>query len=321
MHECQAELIKTTFPWSLVFRVTLSNQGHSIRESLIVKAVDPKGPSDPLEGERELHFYRSIYPQLPLPKPSLYFLGVDEASGWNVIMLEDLAFGYRIPQQPYQWTPAELQAVLRAYAILHSASLVPPASDRNWLNPRHENQLDFDLISGQVEAVQRAGIWGELPELPDLIAYARASSQEYADTAVALLHNDTTPTNAALPINLDSQPAMLIDWQDAGFGMPEMDLAYLDLQPFLCAHLIPRSELLSTYWKMRAEIEGAILSPEERLKRQLHADLVMALWLTRPASRMASHPYPPGSHPRIHWDSLFGIIYNRLKDLAHEINP
>jgi hypothetical protein len=320
MQECQAELIKTTFPWSLVHRVTLSNQGHSIRESVIVKAINPKGPSDPREAERELHFYRSIYPQLPLPKPSVYFLGADEMSGWNVLILEDLSFAYRIPQHPYQWTRDELQAVLRAYAILHGASLLPAASDRQWLNPRHESQLDFDLIHEQVATVQRAGIWGELPELTDLIAYARASCQEYAGTAVTLLHNDTTPTNAPLPRDLDSQPAMLIDWQDAGIGMSEMDLAYIDLQPFYSGRLIPRAELLSTYWRICAEFGGEIPTPEERVKRQLHADLVMALWLTRPASRVAIHPYPEGSYPRMHWDSHFGIVYNRLKDLAREIN-
>jgi hypothetical protein len=112
---------------------------------------------------------------------------------------------------------------------------------------------------------------------------------------------------------------MLIDWQDAGIGLPEMDLAYIDLQPFFSGRLIPRQELLSTYWKFRAEIEGGMPAAEERRKRQLHADLIMALWLTRPASRVAVKPYPEGSYPRRHWDSHFGIVYNRLKDLAREI--
>jgi hypothetical protein len=114
---------------------------------------------------------------------------------------------------------------------------------------------------------------------------------------------------------------MLFDWQDAGIGMPEMDLAYLDLQPFHSAHLITRRELLSIYWQMRAERGDELPTEEERVKRQLHADLIMALWLTRPASRVALHPYPEGSYPRRHWDSHFGIVYNRLQALALEINP
>ena len=110
---------------------------------------------------------------------------------------------------------------------------------------------------------------------------------------------------------------MLIDWQDVGIGMPEMDLAYMDLQPFESGRLIPRSELLSYYWHSRSD---NIPSPAERTNRQLHADLVLALWLTRPASHAALHPYPEGTYPRMHWDSQFSIVYNRLKSLTKEIN-
>ena len=35
---------------------------------------------------------------------------------------------------------------------------------------------------------------------------------------MTLLHGDTTPANAPLPKDLDSQPATLIDWQDVGRG-------------------------------------------------------------------------------------------------------
>jgi aminoglycoside phosphotransferase (APT) family kinase protein len=213
----------------------------------------------------------------------------------------------------------ELRSVLRAYSMLHTASVLPLPSNREWLNPRHESQLDFDRIPEQVATVQRAGIWGELPELSDLLEYARSSSQKYGNTDMALLHNDTTPTNAPLPKDLGSQPAVLIDWQDAGIGMPEMDLAYMDLQPFESGRRIPRAELLSCYWNFRHVLAGDVASASERAERQLHADLIMALWLTRPASRVALHPYPIGTYPRMHWDSHFGIVYNRLKVLAREI--
>jgi phosphotransferase family enzyme len=315
----RAEQIKTTFPWSLVFRVALHVQGHPAPKSVVVKAIDPHGPADPHEGQREFRFYQSIYPGLPQPKPRLHALSVDDDTGWYVIVLEDLSASYRIPQHPYQWSRIEMQAVLRAYAALHSAPVLPSESDRQWLNPRHEIQLDFDMIPEQVATVQRLGIWGDLPGLPDLMAYARESCQKYAELPVSLLHNDTTPTNAPLPRELASQPALLIDWQDAGIGMPEMDLAYIDLQPFRSGRLIPREELLSTYWKMRGCLHGDVPPPGERSLRQIHADLIMALWLTRPAGRVALHPYPEGTYPRMHWDSHFGIIYDRLKELTGEI--
>jgi Phosphotransferase enzyme family len=317
IEECHSELIKTTLPWSLVYRVTLLTQGHSIPESVIVKAIDPKGPQDPLEAEREFRFYQTLFPNLQIPKPIVYWLATDKVTGWHVIVMEDLSSAHRIPKHPYQWTRAELGSVLRAYALLHATTISLPQA---WLNPRHESQLDFDSIPEQAAIVQRAGIWGALPQLPNIIAYARESCKKYENAQVTLLHNDTTPTNAPLPFDLDAQPAILIDWQDVGIGIPEMDLAYIDLQPFESGRFIRRSELLSTYWHSRADHEENIPSPAERTSRQLHADLIMALWLTRPASRVALHPYPEGTYQRMHWDSQFGIVYNRLKELADEIN-
>jgi hypothetical protein len=311
------ELIKTTLPWSLVFRVTLYTQGHSTYESVIVKAIDPKGPHDPLDAERELCFYQNSFPNLSHPKPIVHLLSIDDRSGWYVIVMEDLSSRYRIPRHPYQWTSAELKSVLRAYAILHTT---PISLSQSWLNPRHESQLDFEAIPEQVARVQRAGIWGSLPGLPTLIAYARESCKKYERASICLLHNDTTPTNAPLPMDLDSEPALLIDWQDVGIGMSEMDLAYMDLQPFDSARIIPRHELLKRYWSFRAVHKDDIPSATERKNRQLHADLVMALWLTRPASRVALHPYPEGTYPHMHWNSQFDIVYNRLKELTDEIN-
>jgi hypothetical protein len=290
-------------------------------ESVIVKVTNPQGPSDMREALREPTFYRTIYPDLPIPKPEILYLGHDEKSGWNLLVMEDLSFTHRIPQHPYQWTPAELRPVLQSYALLHSASLLPAEGERQWLNPRHEAQLDFEAIPVQAAIIQKAGIWRSIPRLPDLIDCARTSLLKYESTNVCLLHNDTTPTNAPLPKHLESMPAILIDWQDAGVGMAEMDLAYLDLQPFGSARAIPRAELLALYWNFREGIEGQIPSSKERRERQLHADLVMALWLIRPGSRDALQPYPAGSYPRMHWDSQFKIVYDRLVSLSAEILP
>ncbi|HLF74581.1 MAG TPA: aminoglycoside phosphotransferase family protein [Anaerolineales bacterium] len=315
---CQAELIKVALGWSRVYRVSLCRKGHSRRETVIVKTIDPNGPPTPLEAERELHFYQTIHPTLCIPKPQVYFLTTDEATGFHVIVMENLASTHRIPSHPHRWTRAELKSVLRAYAYLHTGTT--EAFDYAWLAPRHESLLYFEEISEQVAALQRAGIWQELPGLPDLIAFARQSCQRYAGAKLSLLHGDTTPANAALPEGLDSQPATLIDWQDVGTGLAEFDLAYLDLQPFESARLISRRELLDLYWRFRAEIDPGIPSPGQHRLRQLHADAVTALWLTSTASRVALRPYPEGTYPHMHWASQFGIVYDRLKALVHEIN-
>ena len=320
VQDCHAELIKIALGWSRVYRATLTRkgQGRSTRESVVVKTIDPNGPATTLESERELRYYQTIHPELPIAKPETFFLTTDEATGFHIIVMEDLSLTHRFPVHPYQWTRAELHSVLRAYARLHTSSV--KSLDYAWLAPRHESLLDFEKIPEQVAVVQRAGIWGELPQLPDLIAFARESCQKYADEKPTLLHGDTTPANAALADDLDSEMAVLIVWQDVGIGMPEFDLAYLDLQPFDSARLIPRPELLSVYWRLRAEIDSDIPTPEERRARQLHADAVTALWLTASASRVALHPYPEGTYPHIHWSSQYSIVYNRLKSLTQEIN-
>jgi len=318
VQDCHAELIKVALGWSRVYRVTLSQQGHSTRGSVVVKTIDPNGPADVFEAERELCFYQILHPKLCIPKPEVYFLTTDAATGFHVIVMEDLSSTHRIPTHPYQWTRAELKSVLHTYAHLHTSTL--EALDYTWLAPRHERQLNFEMIPEQAGAVQRAGLWGDLSELPNLIAYARESCKKYADEKITLLHGDTTPANALLPQDL-TQPATLIDWQDVGVGMPEFDLAYLDLQPFDSARLIPRPELLDTYWHFRAEIDSPKLpSPKERRARQLHADVVNTLWLISPASRVALHPYPEGTYPHMHWASQHHIVYDRLKSLAHEIS-
>lgn len=316
IEDCHAELIKIALGWSRVYRVTLTRrgQGHSTRDPVIIKTINPNGPQTTLEAERELRFYQTILPGLCIPKPQVYFLTTDQATGFHIIVMEDLSSTHRIPTHPYQWTRDELKSVLRAYAYLHTS----PVENLNydWLAPRHENMLDFENIPEQVAIVQRAGIWKELPELSDLIAFARESCRKYASSELILLHGDTTPANAPLPNDLDSQPATLIDWQDVGIGMAEFDLAYLDLQPFESARLIPRSELVDLYWHFRAEIDSDIPSYEERRARQLHADIVMALWLTASASRVTLHPYPEGTYPHMHWASQYGIVYNRLKTIG-----
>jgi aminoglycoside phosphotransferase (APT) family kinase protein len=318
VQNCGVELIRMVLGWRRVYRVTLSRQGHSTPESIIIKALDTDGPVTALESERELRFYQIIYPQLSLPKPRLYDLFTDQATGSHVIMMEDLALTRQLPSFPHQWSRAELKCVLHTYACLHTSPFDSLAYA--WLAPRHESFLNFELIPEQVATVQRAGIWGDIPNLSRLISYVRESCERYADESINLLHGDTTPMNAFLPKPLDSKLATLIDWVDVGIGMPEFDLAYMDLQPFECARLIPRSDLLDLYWCYRAEIDAHIPSPEERHARQLHADIVTALWLTATASRVALHPFPEGTYPQIHWASQFGIVYNRLKTMVQEIN-
>ena len=319
IQDCHAELIKVALGWSRVYRMTLTRtgQGHLPRETVVVKTMDPNGPPASLEAIRELRYYEVLHPKLSIAKPEIYFLTTDKVTGFHVIVMEDLAPTHRIPTHPYKWTREELRSVLRAYAYLHTRQV--ENLDYPWLALRHENALNFENIPEQVATVQQMGIWGDLPGLVDLIAYVHDSCKKYKDEKVTLIHGDTTPANAPLPQDLSSEPATLIDWQDVGLGMPEFDLAYVDLQPFESGRGIPRAELLDLYWCYRSEIDSEIPSSQERRARQLHADVVFTFWLTKTASRVAVHPYPAGTYPHMHWSSQFGIVYNRLKSLIEEI--
>jgi aminoglycoside phosphotransferase (APT) family kinase protein len=279
--------------------------------------MDPNGPPGEFDAVRELRYYQILHPQLPIAKPEVYSLTTDEETGFHVIVMEDLSFTHNTPTHPHQWTYEELKSVLCAYAYLHTSAV---ELDYEWLAPRHEGALQFEKIAEQVRTVQQAGIWGDLPGLSSLIEYAQQSCQTYANVPLALIHGDTTPANAPLPNDLGARPATLIDWQDVGIGMPEFDLAYIDLQPFESGRGVPRSDILDLYWCYRSELDVNIPSPEERRLRQLHADLVFTLWLTASASRVALHPYPEGTYPHLHWSSQFGIVYNRLKALVNEIS-
>lgn len=317
IQDCRAELIRIVLGWRRVHRMTFLREGHSTPESVIVKTLGPLGPATALEAERELRFYQVFHPQIPIPKPKVYHLSMDPENSFHIIVMEDLSLTHHLPTYLHQWTCSELKCVLRTYARLHTYSF--QSLDYEWLLPRHEHLLNFELLQEQVATVQQAGIWGELPCLSNLVAFARESCSKYCNEKISLLHGDTTPTNAFLPAVLDTQLAALIDWIDVGVGMPEFDLAYLDLQPFESARRIPRAELLDLYWCSRAEIDSDIPSPGERRARQLHADVVMALWLTGSASRVALNPFPEGTYPHMHWASQFGIVYNRLKALIEEI--
>jgi hypothetical protein len=318
IQDCHAELIKVALGWSRVYRVVLTRkgQGHFSPETVVVKTMDPNGPPTPLEAVRELRYYQILHPKLSIAKPEVYFLTTDEATGFHVVVMEDLSSTHAIPTHPHQWTNEEVKSVLCAYVHLHTSAV---DLDYPWLAPRHESALDFEKIPKQVAIVRRAGIWDDLPGLADLIAYARESCEKYAKAKLTLLHGDTTPANAPLPKDLGMRPATLIDWQDVGIGMPEFDLAYIDLQPFESGRGVPRSELLDLYWCYRSEIDSDIPPAEERCARQLHADTVMSLWLTSTASRVALHPFPEGTYPHMHWASQFGIVYNRLKALVKEV--
>ncbi len=306
---------------AVIDRVRLTFAGGQAEPaSLIVKRCPPNSDYPHYRQDRERRFYETLAPELGVCTPRLIFAGADSADGSLFLVLEDLAGTHRFPDHPYRWTPDELRSVLSAYARLHtlSASELPPPSRRDWLLPPAEARWSPEAVAAGHTAAVRHGHWRPLAGLDSLVAWAEAEATSWAGAPVTLLHNDVVPPNVGLP--RDPGGALtILDWQDAGWGMAELDLAYLFTQPFDSGRGLERDQALSYYWAERKALEGSIPSPVERRARQRFSDAVLALSLVPVAGRAAAQPYPAGTYPARHWESLFGVLYTRLETLCAEV--
>jgi len=105
----------------------------------------------------------------------------------------------------------------------------------------------------------------------------------------------------------------------ASYGLPEMDLGFMFLQPFRAHQYLDKAQVLEAYWAARLAREGEILSREEREIRQFYADAVWGLWLVPVAYKMAAHPFPFGSAVAVYWESMFGVLEGHLRALSSRV--
>jgi hypothetical protein len=208
--------------------------------------------------------------------------------------------------------------VLRTYARFHVAGRAALPDDRAWLLPRYEARVRTTDVLAQADELRRWGVWGPLPRLPQLVARTLDGIRRLESHPVTLLHNDVSPANVGLPRDLRGS-GVLVDWEMLGWGLPELDLAYMFTQPFRSAEGLDRTRMLDYYWDRRQALEGTIPPPAQRRWRQRHADAVLALWLVPVAHRVAAHPFPAGSAPRRYWRSMFGVLYERLGALCRDL--
>lgn len=319
---CRAELIKTSASPARVYRLHVRYApGHSGAFSLIAKLIDPEWKDDPAGAAREWRFYRNLFPALHLPRPAVFFSGPDPASGQGVVLLEDVGADHRFPPARHVWTQAEAQCVLRAYAHLHHAGqhCLPAPGDRGWMYRMSLLAASWSGadLAALAHDLARWGLWPPLPRLERLIRRTLDHMPVFAAHPATLLHNDVTPANAALPHNLDA-PALLLDWEMAGWGMAELDLAFMFMQPFGSERRLDRQAALDLYWQERYRWDGAPPRAEERQAAQTHADALWALSLIPVAHRMAAQPHPPGSAPALYWRSMHSVVAGRLQNLASQ---
>ena len=317
---CTAILIKTSVSPARVYRVHLKYApARSGASSIIVKTIAPDWPDDPDGAEREWRFYRHLFPRLDMARPFVYFSGVDPASGLAAVIMEDISADYRFPSDRHVWTEAEARCVLRAYARLHvrGERCLPPEHERGWMWRMALQAKTWSVAELLALAHDLAdwGVWPALPGLERLIRRTLDDMPVFASSPATLLHNDVTPANAALPHILDGE-AILLDWEMAGWGMAELDLAFMFTQPFRSERDIDRDAALDFYWEQRHALDGRRPSAAERQAAQAHADALWALSLMVVAHKVAAHPYPPGSAPARYWQSMHTVVIERLRQLS-----
>lgn len=316
-----AELIKHSSTPAAVYRLWLECDNGQGPPSLVVKRIEAGWPDDPRGHEREVRFYQRLLPQLDVPHPHIYYAGPGPGSSDHLVIMEDVAHTHRFPSKKHIWTQAEIEQILHAYAQLHASGLncLPAGEELDWLMDRHEKRL-FETageLPNMIEALVAQGIWTRMPGFGRLLDRTLRDAEVLASQPVTVLHNDVYPPNCGLPVSGESD-AILVDWDMVSFGLAEMDLAFMFMQPFGGHRQLDREAALSHYWRRRGEIDGQRHSKAELKARQWYADALWALWLIPVAFRMAESPFPPGSSPRIYWDSMFGVLGQRLQLLSHE---
>ena len=321
--------IKDSATPAAVYRLALEYDGQKTGPAtLILKRIHAKWPDDPGFPDREIYFYTCVLPHLDIPHAHLYYTGIDPETQDRLIFMEDLS-GYHFPPPTRPWTQAEGECIARAYARLHTMGekymrtldKVSPFGnppDLDWLLPRHESRLEPEKSQHMVCDLVKQKVWEPIPGLDALLTRTVDAAQTYTQLPVTLLHNDVYPPNVALPPNLKDD-AILLDWEMASYGLPEMDLGFMFLQPHRAHRYLDKARVLDVYWAARHALEGEIPSCEERKIRQFYADAVWGFWLVPVAHKMAVHPFPPGSTVAVYWESMFGVLFEHLQRLSRDV--
>lgn len=320
--EAVARPIKHSSTPATVYRVQLTHGrgAASAPTQLILKRMAPDWPDDAHGHEREARFYATFWPQLELGDFHVYYAGPEPGSAYHLVIMDDLTLTHSFPLPTHTWTQVEIEAIVRIYARLHvrGAAALPAAAARNWLLPRHETRV-WENAGNLLRLAADLSDWGIWPALPGLMRLLRQTLDRMTENTqlpVTLLHNDVYPPNIGLPCR-DQGDVVLLDWEMLGWGLAEMDLAFMFLQPYGSHRHLQRQAALAAYWQERARLGDATPSLAERQARQQYADTLWALWLIPVAHRMAAAPFPPGSTPRHYWDAMFPVLGERLYTLTN----
>ena len=308
-----AEPIKKSSTPAAVYRLLLVFKDQKQPQSMVFKRIQEDWPDDPQGHRRE--------PEIDVPHPEIYFAGPEPRATTHLVLMEDATPNHWFPSPSHAWSQKEIELIIRSYARLHASGIsgLETMGETDWLVERHEKRLydTADQLPVMLEALIASGTLPKISGFGSLLQQTLRDAERLADQPVTVIHNDVYPPNCGIPLDGVSD-VILVDWDMVGTGLAEMDLAFMFMQPFKSSSRLNRKAALNYYWEQRKRFEGAIPTDAERIVRQRYADTLWALWLIPVAYRMWASPFPPKSPPRIYWDSMFGVLGERLQALADE---
>lgn len=175
--------------------------------------------------EIEGRFYRELAPRLGLRVPRCHYLGIDEASGRSLFIMNDLvAEGVTFLNSESHYSPELTAASLGQLARLHAGTWGEERrAGLGWLEPDGPplfERFGNDLLQRQMDD-------GRAADLPDVLRdperLKEALRAVYAVAPTCVAHGDPHSLNAYL--DRDGNPGFL-DWQLAHVGHWATDVAY-----------------------------------------------------------------------------------------------
>jgi aminoglycoside/choline kinase family phosphotransferase len=183
--------------------------------------------------EREVRFYEQLAARSLLRTPRCYFGSVDLASGYSLLLLEDLAPA-RNGSSAGRCSVAEAESALRALAPFHATWWQQPLlQEHPWL------QLRSFVAAEQLQAVFHQTwepflsklsipITDEIIRLGEWLSLylERVSRYIYQEGPRTLIHHDFHADNLFFGDDSDPQSLVVADWQLTTYGRAVLDVAW-----------------------------------------------------------------------------------------------
>ncbi len=225
----------------LVVRVHLVYDGSGSApgpESIVIKFATPVDANRAIAMntrmyEREVTFFNSVAPSIDVPMPACYFAAIDNATGHNIVALEDLK-AYRAGDQVDGIGPDDARLIIDAIVPLHAKFW--GRTDQ----PLLENQMRIDTsylhaFMPSVEATWQNGVAmfphviapDVLPEVGRYVETLRDVMRLMGRRTQTVVHGDVRLDNVMFGEGPHQHPVMLIDWQAVMVSNPAHDVSYL----------------------------------------------------------------------------------------------